>query len=107
MNWRNIATSLGLRAFDEVAKHPTVDDIQVQTAIAANVWALSIEGINEEPFPSAGKGDNVLNDAFDITGWGWVWLQRQFWLKHKKTGIESRWINGRKAPMKVIQKELT
>ena len=83
-----------------LGKPGTVDEIDVKTAIAANVWELGQDSINQEPFPSVGKNDCVLDEAFEIPddSWGRVWFQKTFWLHHKASGIKSRWINGRTAP---------
>mgnify|MGYP001792083503 CR=1 FL=1 len=99
---KRLATTLGLRQAEKFLAPSTIDDIDPKTAIAANVWALAQDDINEEPFPSVGHGDFVLSNSFDIS-WGRVWFQRQFWLLHKTSSIESRWINGRTAPMKTVK----
>lgn len=106
MNWKSFAIRLGLKQLTEITKQPGVDDIKPQTAIALNTWALEHPDIGEEPFPDAGKGDNVLNEAFEIPekSWGLVWgYQRKFSLTHKASGIEAEVINGRTAPQKVIE----
>lgn len=104
MNLKEIAVSTGLAYLQGVAKPSTIDAIKPQTAIAANIWALGFPGIEEEPFPSADRNDNVVSNSFDIGGWGRIWIyQRQFWLNHRATGVKARWINGRIAPQEIKQ----
>ena len=103
MNWRKLARAIGLKAIAEASRQPTVDDIKPETAIAANIGALSFR-FEEEPFPDAVTGDRVVSDSFRIpdAGWGLVWgYQRQFWLEHKTSGVRSRWINGRTKPQEI------
>ncbi len=82
----------------DVLSPGSVDDISNVTVESANAWFAS--RVEAEPFPNASEGDNVLSDEFLLDGWGYVWNQRQFWLTHKRSGIKSRWIVGRDAPMK-------
>ena len=103
MTFKQLALKVGLSRLEKLAKPGTVDDIDPATAIAANAWAMNFDGIKERPFPDAGRGDLVLSDSFKIpdNSWGRVWFQRQFWLEHK-SGVTSRWINGRIEPQEVL-----
>ncbi|NEQ55664.1 MAG: hypothetical protein F6K11_37065 [Leptolyngbya sp. SIO3F4] len=46
------------------------------------------------------EGVMLLDDDFTIPddSWGYVWFRRQFTIRHKASGIESRWINGKTGP---------
>ena len=75
------------------------DELSVDTLQAMNTWFLGEPAVKDQPFPDLDNGDRVLSDAFELDGWGWVWNQRQFVCRHRESGIESRWLDGRTAPM--------
>ena len=105
MSLKQLAARAGFKFLEDSLKPGSVNDITLRTAIAINTWALEQSEIGEQPFPAAGRHSLVLSDAFEIpaASWGRVWFQRQFWLVHKQSGIESRWINGRTAPQETLE----
>ena len=79
-----------------------IDELNRATLVAINLWCLANTDIKAEAFPDLNAGDRVLSDQFQISGWGRVWFQRAFWLLHRDSGIESRWIDGRLEPQDVV-----
>lgn len=93
------AIATGIRTAAKFFGPGTVDELDIETVLAINLWYLMQPQVKAEAFPDARTGDRVLSDQFKIDGWGRVWFQRSFWITHSSTGTASRWINGRTAPM--------
>ena len=105
LNWKKLATRVGLRAIAEAQRQPTAEDVDVRSAIALNKWARTNPEIpqGELPFPFIHDGNKEMSNAYEFpeNAWGWVWLQRSFWVRHLATDIRVRMINGRGSPQDV------
>ncbi len=93
---------IGFGLLTEAVKQPTVQDVDIDTAIGLNQWAKDKLRVGEDnlPFPFIHSGNKSLGGNWDIPAdsWGIVLpLQRQFWLHYSDNSY--RVINGRTQPM--------
>ena len=98
----NLIKQIGFGLLTEAVKQPTVQDVDIDTAIGLNQWAKDTLRVGEDnlPFPFIHSGDKSLGGNWDIPAdsWGIVFpLQRQFWLHYGDNSY--RVINGRTQPM--------
>lgn len=112
MNWKRLAKRVGIGIVTEAVRQPTIADVDEDTAIGLNDWAVESLQVSADnlPFPFIHDGKKELGSAWDIpaNSWGIIFpAQRQFWLHYTvpqyyqvdKDIQKFRVINGRKKPM--------